>query len=96
MLILGKHPIVTERGTFQTLTLQDVVHLMDADEIEDIVEHDTASDALDWINMDVAYAVLNSGGFDAASQSFRGDMTTVSEFLLVNAVRVGTVVDGVA
>jgi hypothetical protein len=84
MLMLGKQPIVTERGTFQTLTLQDVVHLMEADEVKDIVEHDSASDTLDWINLDVAYAVLNSGGFDAAAQLFRDDdtVTTVSEFLL--------------
>lgn len=81
-LFPGEQPVVvTQRGTFETLTPSEAARLLSEEEVDDILENDTAADALDWVDLSVAYAVLDAGGMEDAAALFREGDTTVSEFL---------------
>jgi hypothetical protein len=73
---------VTPLGTFVgTCTAAMLIEKMSHDDITDILELDTAADALDWVDMTVAYAVLDNGGFEAVKDELATSETTLHELL---------------
>jgi hypothetical protein len=73
---------VTPLGTFiGNCTAAMLVEKISLDDITDILELDTAADALDWVDMTVAYAVLDNGGFEAVKDELARSETTLHELL---------------